>query len=329
MNDFLKKVLWFTLVPTIALLLMDVFISKKLQATKFFPAENEVWNDIYNGKINANIAIYGSSRAWVHYDPQIIEEITGRSAYNFGEDGSNIMLQYVRHKQYLKHNIKPKKVILSVDMWTIRENVNTYPTQRFYPYMLFKNDVLNLLKKENIEFNTALFYTPMLRFVKSKHSMQHLFKSLNDSTVIALGKYPVQLNKYGNVRNKGYRGMELTFNEDDYARQSKELKDYAVKVDPALVTVFGNFLLELRMQDIEVVMIYPPELKPGQSIVKNRNQIIRIFDSIAKVNQIPFIDYFDSLISYDKKLFYNVQHLNLEGAEKISNSVANFILKAH
>lgn len=327
MNNFLKKILWFSLVPLVLLLLIDIFISQKLKATKFFPAENEIWNDIYDGEIKADIAIYGSSRAWVHYEPQIIEEITGRSAYNFGEDGSNIMLQFVRHKQYLKYNTKPEKVILSVDMWTIRENVNTYPTQRFYPYMLFRNDVLNLLKKENIEFNTALFYTPMLRFVKSKHSMEHLFKSLNDSTVIAFGKYPVQVNKYGNVRNRGYRGMELTFNDDDYARQQKELKDYAVKVDPALITVFGSFLKELLMQDIEVVLIYPPEFKPGQSIVKNRNQIIGIFDSIASVNQIPFFDYSDSLISYDKKSFYNVQHLNKEGAEKFSNSVANYIVK--
>ena len=46
-----------------------------------------VWNKIIEGKIDADILIAGSSRARSHYDPRIIQEKTGRSAFNIGLNG--------------------------------------------------------------------------------------------------------------------------------------------------------------------------------------------------------------------------------------------------
>lgn len=308
------------------LLIADILISHSLRQGKYFPAENEVWNDIYDGKIKADIAIYGSSRAWVHYDARLFENLTGVSAYNFGEDGSNIMIQLIRHKEYIKNNQPPKLILLSVDMWTIRKNVNTYPTERYYPYMLFKTDIKRMLVEHKIDFDPVLFWIPLLRYLKSKSLMQELFENPNDSSVIALGKYEVKLNENGKVRDMGYRGMELTFNEDDYIRQKNELKDYEVNVDPIIIDVFNNFIVELKSLGIKIIMIYPPEYKKGQSIVSNRDDIIDKFDSIAMSNQVQFYNYSDSLISNDKKYFYNVQHLNKEGAEIFTQSVVNSII---
>ncbi len=40
----------------------DKFLSKELKQTHTLPDEYSIWNDIYNGKVNSEIVIYGSSQ---------------------------------------------------------------------------------------------------------------------------------------------------------------------------------------------------------------------------------------------------------------------------
>ena len=63
--------LWFV-IPVIAVsYFADLVISKELKKSNSYTfGEYSIWNDIYDGKINADIVIYGSSRAWVHFDPE-------------------------------------------------------------------------------------------------------------------------------------------------------------------------------------------------------------------------------------------------------------------
>ncbi|MGM0933393.1 MAG: hypothetical protein ACQEWD_08110 [Bacteroidota bacterium] len=90
MKKFILTVIYFCLPIFILSVPLDYFLSNKLsELNKFAGGENLVWNDIYNGKIDDEIFIYGLFRAWVHISPQILEEKLGRTAYNFGFDGQN------------------------------------------------------------------------------------------------------------------------------------------------------------------------------------------------------------------------------------------------
>ena len=55
-----------------------------------------VWNKIDKGEINSEIVFAGSSRCWLHFAPNEISKITGRSCYNIGLDGSTPNLQQAR-----------------------------------------------------------------------------------------------------------------------------------------------------------------------------------------------------------------------------------------
>ena len=99
MNRFLRIIIPIGLVALISAYPLHRFISYLLRKSNEFPSEFEVMNDIYEGKAAAEIAIYGSSRAWVHIDPQVIEDTLGMSSYNFGNDGHNFPMQYLRHKE--------------------------------------------------------------------------------------------------------------------------------------------------------------------------------------------------------------------------------------
>ena len=165
MKKFLKRILLLLIIPYCILCFLDIALSKYVSNLQRFPAENEVWNDIYISSINSECVILGSSRAWVHFSPKIIYENSGITTYNLGEDGSDILRQYIRFKEYIKYNESPNKVILNVDLFSLKPNV--IPHYSFYPYIFCNKDVLGYLKEWNyLNFNKAKFLIPMIRYLE-------------------------------------------------------------------------------------------------------------------------------------------------------------------
>ena len=50
-------------------------------------------NQVMAGQVNTDINISGSSRALSHYDPRVIQDLTGMSAYKNGMNASQIDLE--------------------------------------------------------------------------------------------------------------------------------------------------------------------------------------------------------------------------------------------
>lgn len=122
MKKFLTKIALYVF-PIVAIMYpLDLYFSKSIKKMGDPSGEIEVWEDIYNGTINADIAIYGSSRAACHINPKILEHSFGLRAYNLGMIATSFQLQYFRHIEYIKHNIKPKAIILSVDFFSIENS---------------------------------------------------------------------------------------------------------------------------------------------------------------------------------------------------------------
>lgn len=93
------------------------FSSQLKKSTALAYGEIAVWNDIYNDQLSANILVYGSSRAWNHFDPATLESYFKSTVYNVGIDGYDFGMQYFRHQQILENNPKPTSIILSLDVF--------------------------------------------------------------------------------------------------------------------------------------------------------------------------------------------------------------------
>ena len=143
MKKFIKNILLFIL-PIISIAyLIDSIISNQLKKDNSYAGgEYTVWNDLYNGNVDSEIVVYGSSRAWVHIDPIILENNLGKTSYNLGIDGHNFWLQYLRHKTLLKYNTKPKYIIFSVDVSSLYKRKGLHNLEQFLPYMLFDRDIM-------------------------------------------------------------------------------------------------------------------------------------------------------------------------------------------
>lgn len=292
---------------------LDLLISYNLKKSNYAWGEYNTWNDIYNGKINSEIVIYGSSRAWRHIDPNLLKNKLGLSTYNLGIDGHNFWLQHLRHKTLLKYNKKPKYIIMAIDIWSFQKSTELYNAEQFLPYMLLNKDIINYTSS-NKGFTSFDYYLPLVRYVGNKKAV---VQSIENSIF-----FPKTLPK----RKKGYAGNEQNWNKD-FINAKKRMIYYEAKADPELIALFDNFLFECKEKDIEVILVYTPEYFEGQKFVKNRKEIITLFENFSEKYKIPFLDYSNDEICTKKEYFYNASHLNKGGATLFTNMLINDLKK--
>jgi hypothetical protein len=280
------------------------------QSHRFF-GELEVWEDIYNERINVDVAIYGSSRAWVHINPQIIEDSVGLSAYNFGIDGHNFWLQYFRHKEYLKYNPKPKAIIVSVDAFSLEKRDELFNQYQFLPYMLW-NWTLKRYTSSYKGYKQIDYYIPFIRYFGKRSVLPSLPSILSKK------------RDNSSLRTNGYRGMERQWNAD-FENAMKTMKDYVVRLDTSSIELFEEFILECKELNIELILVYTPEYIEGQKFIKNKKDIVNIFLKLADKYQILYLDYSNDKICFNRNYFYNSMHLNGEGADLFTKILVNDI----
>ena len=315
MKKFLSALALFIAPLVIISYPLDYLISKKLAESKTFAHDEYlVWNDIYNGKVNADIVVYGSSRAKFHISPKILEDSLHRTAYNLGVEGQNFQVQYLRHKELLTYNIKPKYIILSVDEFSLQKKQRLFNPQQFLPYLFWNSNVYKLTSSYT-EFSFWDYYLPLVRYTGE-----------NTSLSAALGSMIVK-DHSATTSNKGYKVIDMNWT-DDLAKAKSKMEYFEIITGPVVENLFNNFLAECRQQDIKVILVYTPEYIEGQAFVKNRSQLVSLYSQYAKKYNLPFLDYSSDSISMNKKYFYNALHLNKTGAEAFTRMLIRDLRKA-
>jgi hypothetical protein len=314
MKRFLLKIV-FLLIPVLVLTLpIDLFLSRELKkANEFAQDEFSIWNDLYSGSVDAKVAIYGASRAWVQIDPGIIEKNTGLTAYNLGIDGHNFWLQYYRHKLLFAKNVKPDYIIMSLDLFTLQKNPELYNLEQFLPYMLFDNELKSFL--EGYEGYTFLdYYVPLLRYYGKTKAIKYALKSSLNPVIPDSG------------RIHGYKAKIQEWNEDPNFANGK-VGFMKADVDAKSFALFKLFLDECKKSNVKVIFVYTPDYIEGQRFVSNRREILDLYKSIALHNNIPYLDYSGDELCLKKEYFYNTSHLNKKGAELFTTMLVQDIGK--
>jgi hypothetical protein len=301
MKSFIIKLLIFCLPVLIILLPLDVFLSENLKKSETFVlGEFQVWNDIYNRKINADVVIYGASRA-LYINPGIIEDSLNRSCYNLGINGLGFWHIYLRHRELLRYNRMPKYIIISIDDFSLVKDVNLFQKDQFLPYMLGNNNFRKYLKDVN-SFSFFDYYIPLIRYYGRRNAIQKAIEcSFAKENSIPL-------------RKKGYMAWDLNWN-NDFGKAQTELGYIEVKNDSTSISLFNDFLNECSLNKIKVIFINTPEYIDGQLFIKNRDEVINIYKNFSNKYDIVFFDYSNDEMCYHREYFFNAQHLNKTGAE--------------
>ncbi len=310
MKNFCVQLLYFLLPPIILAYAADWLLSAKLQQSNNFAVfEYPIWNTIFKGNVDAKVFIYGSSRAWVHINPGMIERNLGQTAYNFGVDGHNFGLQYFRHKMLLKYNKTPKIIIHSVDMFTLTQQKDLYNFQQFLPYMLNDSELENYLIKYN-GFEQMDFKIPMLRYRLAPVAIKEVFGQLSglDANV------PVRIN--------GFQSQDRVW-DGKFEEAKRTLKIIAVPIDLEMVKQFDDYLSDCNKRNIKVILVYTPEYIEGQLFEKNREEVISLYKNWAEKHNIPYLDYSKDRLTLDRKYFYNATHMNKMGTDLFNKTLVS------
>ena len=312
MKKILKKIIIFAIPVLLVLYLSDYFISNGLRHSSYTVGEIEVWNDIYEGNIDVQCAICGSSRAWMHISPEIFEEETGNSAYNFGINGHSFKIQYLRYKEYLKYNPAPEIILYSLDEYTLQQGIGLGNKDQFLPFMLYNKDMLKATQTYR-GFNTWDFIVPFIRYS-------------GNTTAIEKGvKY--HFNKpEERYRHRGYVGVDSEWN-GDFEEVKRLIGGYRVIIDTPSVTMFENFIKECKKEKVRLIFVYTPEYIEGQEFVENRDSIMVMYRKWSEEYNIPYLDYSHDSLSYNKKYFYNAMHLNKKGSELFTERLGKELMR--
>ena len=307
MKGFIQHIILFIALFVILSVGIDIWISHQLRKSKTYSAgEYAVWNDIFADRIHHDILIYGSSRAWVHFSPYIIDSITKLSTYNMGLDFQSFEVQYLRHTKIFKRHI-PKIVIFSLDVFSLERDTDIYNVEQFLPYMP-DYDIWKYTHR-NKGFTIFDYWLPAIRYAGRRKEISLAISQIDS----------VQTKLY---RNKGYKPIDAYWSKQVEENLQKKKERYVV-IDSTLKMLFERCVAECIAKQVRVYFVYSPEHILGQKHIVNRDSILTIYSQIAKKYNVRFYDFSSDAMCLSTKYFYNASHLNSVGSELFSKKLAD------
>ena len=291
-----KIVLFFIGLLTCSLLLqtaMDSGIEKSALCKE--------WDDIFKSKINADLLIQGNSRACFHISPEVLDSSLHLNSYNLGMDGYNFLMQYYRFNLYQIYNKKPKYIIQTVDATVLDRRKTLYAMEQFLPYLN-----VPIIKEATSYYDCFEPIDFIVPSAKYRHSRIAPFLAI---------KGFLQLSTY---HYKGFETRDWKWDNTFDKYKNKNLAGVHANIDTLTKNLFNDYLIMCKNNGIKVVLVWTPEYIEAQRLFTNREEVISIFKEYSKKYGFDFIDYSNSYISYDKKYFYNSQHLNSRGVDEFN-----------
>jgi len=253
-----------------------------------------------------DVLFIGSSRAEMHFNPKIFDDITGLNSYNMGISGSSPNVSLSLLKVYCKQHDTPKFLIFNVDYFWLQndtDRLNNFP--RYFPYLNNQNlrDELNAIDKRF----TSFYYNPL-------HSLPY---TQIDYLSASLHGWLNITGKYDSLMYKGYQTAEL---KDINLETSSPILSSSISLKNKRDL---NSLIEYaKSKSIRMVWVTSPIYEGTKTQVLNKKILANQLEDMTKSNDILYLNYTDSLEYNNPLLFSDNLHLNRSGAAKFSKSIS-------
>jgi hypothetical protein len=262
------------------------------------------YNDVFLKEGNTyDVLFLGSSRAEMHFEPQIFDSITKLNSYNLGISGASVKVNFIVLKTYCHQHQKPKHIILNLDYFSLKsdsDTLNDFP--RYFPYL--NNDYLRAGLNTVDDRFTSFYYNPF-------HSLPY---TQIDFLSASLHGWLNISGKYDTLMYKGFQ--TIPSNEEGQISKVKPIYSFISKKNRNYIDSIISFS---KKNQINLTLLTTPIYGRGYNHVLNKSVLVNQLNHIACINHIPYFDYTDSLIFDDPKLYFDEEHLNLKGAKKFSN----------
>lgn len=333
MRKTLLRFLFFLVLLKFVDILISAAFEWSLQTIRQADHDYGSFNRMYNGKINADIIFFGSSRTYLHINPEIIQHEMELTAWNLALDGTNVEQHKFTLEEYLLHNSLPEIIVFEADMTSLDENSLRFATEYFFPYINYSEHTRNLFAKtweEKIyyQFFSSSSYKQQIPVVISNYKSifsnlltdNLAFTNLSPDTVIKedMGEYILvngaMLFK-GQIPEELPDSLPLLSPQDTGSISKTRLREFE---ELAQYSEEKGFIL---------VLVSPPWL--SGSIENARHQTIsNLYMQIDnKYNNTYYVDFtYDEHLSNDLSFWMNEDHLNISGANLFSEELSKCLL---
>lgn len=308
---FFKKSFYFFLGFFILIFVLDQLI--KLSVKQINVGEFGILNKINDGEINADILISGSSRALKAINPEIISKETKLSCYNIASDGSDLGIQLPKFKWYLNNNKNPQILIQDISQFGGSISSTIYEPFKYLSY-LSDDSLYDGLKRINTDLWLHKYFAPanliyynfdfyskigldILQTIKGNDKYLNGF--LPDKS-----KWKSDFDLYKNNNSDGIKCSV----SDKFFKYLKKLKEFC------------------KEEEIKLILVVLPNYYRLKEISINLSDVTKIYTSLSEEPEVYLFDFSDNEISRNENYLYNFTHLNITGANLLSEKLALNIL---
>lgn len=261
-------------------------------------------NRILNENIDADIVIFGNSRAQAHYDTQVMDSILNLNCYNLGWWGCRFDFQYQYIiKPYLKRNKKPSLIIQEVGPHVFfTKQIETHSYRKEFLPFLDLPEFDNYIKESN-EITILDRYLPIkYRGVGIKYIME----IFGDTIRKEKDMYWPRPKEGAFVNNFEYENLDSIkpLEHDEYC-----------------LSLFSEYLKFCEDQNIHVILVISPMHVEKFYNYCQMDEFFAMMDSLRKPTNTPLLDY-SHLFGNDTVLFKESTHLSDIGAATFSKTIA-------
>lgn len=248
-------------------------------------------------QVNKDCLVMGSSRAIHHFSPQLIQEKTGMTCYNCGDDGMGIVAMYGRY-QLIRERCIPKVIIYDVVAgFDISKDDKTRYIGNLR-YYLDNEKVNNLITSID---NTERYKNWMKTYKYNSRFIDITAQRLSNATVTA-AEYD-------------YAPLYGIMTYDVESQNVKELS-----VDTFKMCLFEDLIRTCQKDGTQIIFTISPWYKGTDD-----SEYAPLF-SLCQKYSVPVLNYFkDDEFINAKHLFKNSSHLNEEGATLLCHKVCEAI----
>jgi|GEM_PF-3792660 len=300
-----KHKIWFKLLVFLGLFLFLDFLLAKVFSVQYkhlkMVGAGVSVNQILES--NAEIVIFGNSRAMHHFDSRFISKETGMSVYNAGRDGQGLPYFYALSELICKKH-HPRIFVIQIEPPYLSKTASqeSYPRLSILsPFiedspllrkMLCNQDLSSriLYQSRSFQYNRQLLYFLYDRFTKDNYE-------------------------------GGYAPIDKTMDQEKYKNSDTGAPKIEKRtIDYDLLAMLKEMIQTARNKGINVVLCSTPRWPLKQYDWDYEEKGIEILNQIAKQENIPFFNI--TFQKYpelqDANLYADPHHLNRDGARVFS-----------
>jgi hypothetical protein len=267
-------------------------------------------NQLVAGQINGEILISGSSRAVCHYDPELIQDVTGLRTFNIGRNGSQTDMQVAILKTYLRHNANPKLLIHNLDSFSFLTTKEIYDPAQYLPY-LTEPDIYGALQRISPGIWKSRFI-PMYGY------------AVDDMRFTWLTGFAGLIGwQSKETLHQGFRPDPRTWTGDFEKFKADNINGVRFPMEPEGIKDLMEIMAICKNRDIPLLLVYSPVYYEMQALELDRAEFFARCRDLSNKFGAMIWDYSDSPLCLKRENFYNSQHLNKYGARLFCLDIAS------